>query len=442
MSLESFGGPMEGDLEREPSKQVVIRPFKPVEWDRLGFSIPSSMGKSNKSAIRRILACGGQLSWFVARLWARYTNSSRESKVSRALKGALKDSRAELEGASLSIRSSKELILLEMMGMMLNGVATLLHERWYAILPSDSTEFIRARRPHPFGLWANSKEIHIFSDWWDISSNYHAINDIVTHNMSNFKNCKIIMHFIYRGVPPTHAMNLEYGWPLAFMPSIICHWHYTSNFNPRFDRINYYVPSRETEFHLCILNKIKNWNECLSVCKLIDATIADEIRRIPPGKVLNEIESSRRKYRHCKRLKSSKEINSISVSPLRNPIFDNLFKNYELPERLKKTGRPVIPSNPNWVEPDRLACGFDGPDTSSTLGVIDKSKIILPKYQQALDHCENDSGNNSTFPSHHLERASKTERSAIPSNPDWIEPERLAGGFDGPDTSSTLGVEE
>jgi hypothetical protein len=249
-----------------------------------GMPLAPCMAASQQSVVRCLFNSTRMVTSEVSRLWARASNLALEQAVSRAVRKAkaAESGRSYTTAEVLKLgteRQIKELALLEMMGLVFPGSGPFLDGRGYVLFPPDSYFLNGSYRAHPFGILADSRELHVFAEVQDLRWASRKINEILHLHMSFYTGAKVFAHVLYHGVPPDYDNGLGTGWPLLAMPSIICQWHQPSAPGAHMDRVRVLTPQSSLIDRMVPLPPCHRWSDWTDRCSLIESVVLDATLR-------------------------------------------------------------------------------------------------------------------------------------------------------------------
>lgn len=127
--------------------------------------------------------------------------------------------------ASASLRQLEELALLEVIGLMFPGLGPFPDGRVYELLPQGTAALDGSYFSPPFGVLADSGQLHLFAEVQGIRWAFWKIKKILSLHMVEHAGALVFRHLRYLGVPPEYDNGLGSRLPLRAMSSIICQWH-------------------------------------------------------------------------------------------------------------------------------------------------------------------------------------------------------------------------
>lgn len=240
----------------------------------VGLPVPASMGVSRKSLLRCLYATTKNVTYDIARLWARASNEAKLCVVSRAVSaaevGANLANRKDADiYAAANDRAKRELSLLAIMGLVFPGTGPFFESAGYVLFPSDSRGFGNTSKPNSFGVLADGSDFHAFVHVEDLRWATYGINEILMRYMESYKRFRLFVHIAYYGVEPRFHKGIRTNWPLKAFPSIIGYWrvgdrrfNYPDHFR-MFDPISDVI-DRKNPLPMC-----HNWERWLEACALV-----------------------------------------------------------------------------------------------------------------------------------------------------------------------------
>lgn len=255
-----------------------------------------SAAVSKQSVIKRLLASSPIVTFAIARLWSRASNTAKECVVSRALKSAQIDLKRKRQRpkdlpGDVPCDKMRELSLLLAMGFVYQGSGIFFSGEGYLLFPHDSKGLEYVDRRRCFGVLAYSDVMHVFADHCDLRWVARPINDLINRYIQAHPKAALYVHLVYRGIPPNLDEGLGDGWPLLAVPSVIAEWHEEARLDPdpgkdpdlHFDRVRFFIPYTTAGEKTIHIKKHSSWSEWLVTCVLINTTVTNlNASALPP----------------------------------------------------------------------------------------------------------------------------------------------------------------